>query len=467
MKISIIFIIFCSLWLLSKGEIKIKLPTNQFSELAAALNLIIEKYFLKNAVTVNLIAPDQNFHSLEDFKQELLMKHLANVSLAIKQDDSTELKKNTVIKRRGVNILIRDFDDFQEIYSEISSEIFKLNTYYFIVMLHGEIKEIEEIFKLLLEKQIYNVLAMFDDKKGSIQIKTFNPFNEDKCNDYAPVRINEFRAGKFTNGTENLFAKKMKNLYKCPITVATTNNSEPHIFLKKLENGAIDITGRDISLINTVAELLNFTVEFTYIGTNSYIFENGSAGGVYEAVLTGIAQIVASNFMLRESRLKFFDRTTSHVSESLVFSVPPGSELSSAEIMVYPFKYHVWIVILVIFSCGLLVIFIVQFQSKKIQDLVFGADNKTPYLNMIVAAYGGSQKKLPRKSFARILLMLFLMYSLIIRVTYQGSFYKLLRSNQQHSEVQSLQEMIDNNFTFFASYASMDLLNATEALRDK
>lgn len=135
--------------------------------------------------------------------------------------------------------------------------------------------------------------------------------------------------------------------------------------------------------------------------------------------------------------------------------------------MVYPFKYHVWIVILVIFSCGLLVILIVQFQSKKIQDLVFGSDNQTPYLNMIVAAYGGSQKKLPRKSFARYLLMVFLMYSLIIRVTYQGSFYKLLRSNKQHSEVQSLQEMVDKNFTFFASYGSMELLNATEALRDK
>lgn len=306
------------MWLLSRGEIKIKLAANPFSDLAAAVNLVIETYFLRNAVSVNFISPDQNFHSLGDFKQELLMKHLANFSVAVKQDDSTELKKNTVIKRRGVTILIRDFNDFQEIYEEISSEIFKLNTFYFIVMLHGEIEEIEEIFKLLVKKQIYNVIAMFDDTKGSIQVKTFNPFNKDKCNDYAPVHINEFRAGKFTNGTENLFAKKTTNLYKCPITVATSKNFEPYIFLKRFQNDSIEITGRDISLINTLAEFINFTVKFTYIGSNSFLFENGSAGGVYEAVLTGVAQIVASNFVLRQSRLKFLDMTTSHVSETMV-----------------------------------------------------------------------------------------------------------------------------------------------------
>lgn len=316
---------------MARCEIKIKLASNSFSDIAQALNVIIDNYFLKTGIAVNLLTPEAVSHPIKDFKEEFLSSHLRRFRVVMKQDTSADLKMKTYIKRRGVFLLIQTFENFKEIYAQISSELFKLNTYYFIVMLQGEMQEIEKIFKLLWDKQISSVIAIFRGVEGAVQLKTFKLFTKEKCDDFAPYLLNEFKNGNFTNGTENMFPKKTINLHECPVRLAASNNSEPYVFVKKFQNESFKLSGRDISMVKALSKVLNFKLQFTYIGETGFIFENGTAAGAFEALLNGEADISATNWLLKQNRLTFFDRTTSHTSETMVFVVPPGSEYTSIE----------------------------------------------------------------------------------------------------------------------------------------
>lgn len=75
------------------------------------------------------------------------------------------------------------------------------------ILVDGEIAQIERIFELLWNKQIFNAIVMHEEGNGRISVKTFLPFKPGKCNDTSPVLINEFKNGNFSDG--NIFPDKM------------------------------------------------------------------------------------------------------------------------------------------------------------------------------------------------------------------------------------------------------------------
>lgn len=61
--------------------------------------------------------------------------------------------------------------------------------------------------------------------------------------------------------------------------------------------------------------------------------------------------------------------------------------------------------------------------------------------------------------------MAFVMYSLVIRASYQGSYYKILNSNACKMEIQTFDELMQSGFTFHIHSATMDLVVGTEVMR--
>lgn len=92
---------------------------------------------------------------------------------------------------------------------------------------------------------------------------------------------------------------------------------------------------------------------------------------------------------------------------------------------------------------------------------------KNPYLNMLVAFIGDSQNILPKRNFARLLLMMFLMYSLVIQTLYQALFYQLLNSKRQYGEVRSVDKMIEKEYSFYVYMGNVDLFQGTEAMKKR
>jgi hypothetical protein len=439
------------------------------SELSNAISVVGNEVYatkMSTIPTINLIsAEDSNKFRVKDFIDELLAKALPSSKFALRLESAAKLR--AINKRRRLNniFVLETFVEFLQLKRKITAENFKFNGHYphsLLVFISGEIKEVQEIFQILWKLQIYNVNVMFEDENGEVLVQTFMPFNAQNCNETTPILINKFKDGKFINGTDKFFPNKMKNLHNCPIRIAISNDIDPFIFVKS-EN----LSGRDIALANVLAESLNFSIYYTYIGPEGFLLENGSAIGTLKVLLDHKADLSISDWWLKVNRLKFFEASTSYISDNLILIVPPGCEFTALEKLIYPFAGLSWILVISCMIFGFAVIFFVQKRSTKVQDFVFGSGVRHPYLNLFVAFIGDSQNFLPRRNFARFLLMMFLMYSLIIRTLYQGSFFQLMQSNQRHSEVQSIDEMIKNDFKLYVIDGVTDVTQMLKTLENR
>lgn len=72
---------------------------------------------------------------------------------------------------------------------------------------------------------------------------------------------------------------------------------------------------------------------------------------------------------------------------------------------------------------------------------------------------------LPGRNFARYLLTIFILSCLVVRTAYQGKQFEFLQKDMRPADVETIEEMIERNFTFhFISdqhilYDSMDFFD--------
>lgn len=441
--------------------------TQENSNLIDAVAEIFKSSFVVNKFSPNIISiADNELDNNVYFSNQILLNS-EKLNIAVYYENINMDYKIQDRKRQLMFVVMERFSQFLKLHSDISPRTFKLNGFVVIILVKGKIPEIQEMFKFFRKLQIYNINVVFEDENGSVKVETFIPFIELKCDNTKPVIINEFKSGEFIQGTENLFTERTENLHNCPIRVATSNDSAPSILAHRFKNGTYRLNGRDIKLLITLSELIRFSINYTFIGPEGFFLSNGSSEGPFRALRDGEADISISKWWLKENRIKFFDFTSSYIIDEITFLIPPGSELTPFEKLIFPFSYHVWIGIVTLFVIGFLVIFAVKQMSKISQDFVFGTGVKTPFLNVIIGFMGGTQSVLPKTNFARTLLMMFLMYALVIRTLYQAVYYQLMQSSLKHKEVQSIDEMLAKGFTFLSLPLTADVFQGSDLITKK
>lgn len=420
------------------------------SHMVCAVSEIVDFFFSGFADTLNLISTEASIsYEVLDFKAKLIARTAESLNVLIRHELTSNIKVVPTRRRRCVIFIIWSFLDFLEAFDIMTPELFKFDGHYLFVFVNGEIFEIQQIFQYLWTLQIYNVIVIFETEEENIKLQTFNPFTGKSCNDSTPLTVDEFRNGRFVNGKREIFPEKMKNLNGCTIRVSVANSTKPYIISELSPNGSYTTTGGDIRLMTALSEALNFEINYVYIGNEGYLYENGSAKGPLKYLFDEKADLSMANWWLQNNRIKYFDYTSSYSSDKMVLVIPPGTDLTSFEKLIFPFKPKVWSLILTVLIIGNFVILFVKSRcSKVVQTFVFGSRVKHPYLNMFIGFYGGSQNILPKTNFARFLLMTFLMYSMVMRTVYQGTYFKLLTSSRLQGEVQSIQEMVDKDFKF-------------------
>lgn len=444
--------------------------TKEYSTLAEATGEVIVRSFSQLGSSPYMIFPEiTRSNNVKDFKDELLSKTSLQGNLVYRLLNSRNLQVVSERRQRSCIIITDIYEGLLEIFQEIKPHISKFNGIYLIVLTNGKIAQLSAIFILFWDNQIYNVNVMFATVNNSITIKSFNPFIHEKCNFPTPITINEFQNGLFLKPVkENFYPAKMQNLHKCTINVSVVDKNEPFVIIKSKKNSTkFEFSGRDINLMNSLAEQLNFKINYMFVAQDKNSSKNESVDRLLKALLDSGAQLSISDWFLKANRLTVFDASTVYIRQSLVFVIPRGRQFSPFEKIIYPFKIDLWIMVGICFSIGFLFIFVIKRMSKRCQKVVFGDGVNYPYLNMITGFLGGSQNILPKKDFARFILMLFLLCSLVVRTVYQGSFYELVQHNKNHRKVRSIDEMIQNDFRFYINPGVADLFDDNKALKKK
>jgi len=197
------------------------------------------------------------------------------------------------------------------------------------------------------------------------------------------------------------------------------------------------------------------------------LYDNGTSDGCLGALMTNSADISIGDWWILTNRLKYFGATSGYMDSQFILVTPPGRDLKSLEKLIFPFRMTLWIAITICLLFGYFVIFVIRFQSQIIQNFLFGTGVKNVYLNVLIGLVGGSQTVLPAGHFARYILTMFFIYTLVIRTIYQGAYFNLIKSNRRIEEVQTIDEMITKDFRFYLTFAYSEQIQGIEAVKKR
>jgi predicted neutral ceramidase superfamily lipid hydrolase len=109
----------------------------------------------------------------------------------------------------------------------------------------------------------------------------------------------------------------------------------------------------------------------------------------------------------------------------------------------FPFDEPTWTLILVTFVVAFVTIFVFNLMTRKIRSIVIGENVSTPSLNVAAHFFGLGQIVIPRRNFARFILMMFILYCLIIRTAWQSKIFEFMQKEMRKPGVKMVDEALE------------------------
>jgi hypothetical protein len=297
-------------------------------------------------------------------------------------------------------------------------------------------KRINEItFPFMDVSEIVHFQYFIVDERHFLKLFTFIWFSPSKCGEQQIVEVNQFNKKTKLWQNSNFAFDKFKNFHSCTLNVLG------YYILGQFErnHGVLD------KILMVLEKSMNFKMD---LKTHRF---DGSIKRVYFKNYK-IDLFVFTTCLPIEAQLMFYN-ASGHITHPFcsavdVLMVSPGEAYSGYEKLILAFDSPTWFLIGLTFFAAFVTVFIVRFLSAKVQDFIYGSNVSSPTLHVFVHFFGLGQVILPQRNFPRFLLMIFILFSLIIRTAYQGKMFEFLQKEMRKPEMQSIEEMIENNFTF-------------------
>lgn len=329
--------------------------------------------------------------------------------------------------------------------------IYNYEGYYLIVLKNYNLSDFRTIFENLFRLHIINANIIVTSKENTEEVLfyTFFPFKEHGCSQINPILWNTFRNGNFTSN-KLFYPKKLKNMNKCPVTIATFEKA-PFILLSKNQNN-YSLTGIEGKLINFLSERMNFT-QMIIIPNNAFrgiIYENGSSTGASKLIYDGLANVSIGEYGITVNVIKYMDVTYSYMESSLAFAIPLPRALTSLEKFFVPFDIEVWMYLWSTVSIVCILITILKNFTNKICKKRLGLSELSLF-NMLGVIMGNPMKNLTKHNFYRKIAIICLVSSYVIRTAYQGILFKNFHQLNRVKATYTFNELIEEDYKFFIS----------------
>jgi hypothetical protein len=265
----------------------------------------------------------------------------------------------------------------------------------------------------------------------TVDLVTNFKFESGKCGKHHYKTINRFSTSNLKWENETFYPEKFNNYHGCELKVQTV------LDLTDWELN-VGLGGRSTTtdlIFGILAQKLNF----------------------HQIIVNTSGDLIHLFTFQSKYMFDFYDTSLAISSDYYTLTVPTGEPYTQLEKMFLMFDKETWICIGVTIAGALLIIQIINFTSVKVQKFVFGRDVRTPTLNVASIFLSGGQARLPGKNFARFILMMFIIWSLIIRTCYQSILYKNLQLDMRRPRIQTIDELNEKNFTIAISDKTMTL----------
>ncbi|KAL7012938.1 hypothetical protein ACKWTF_015111 [Chironomus riparius] len=281
----------------------------------------------------------------------------------------------------------------------------------------------------------------------NLQLASIEWFTESACNQPQLIIINTFNktAKKWSKKLENY--EKFQNFHGCNLTLWIAPDNEESLFESVIvdkNNRISEVIGVIPKVFMDISQKYNFMPKFLN-------FESDEA------------EVCFSIFRLCSEFEILLHFTASFMQVHDVILTTPGELYRPFEKLWLPFDDLTWKFLIFVFFVAFLVIFIVNQLPNHVQDRIYGLNIHKPGLNVISAFFGLAQYKVPKKYFARCLLIIFVFFCLIFRTCYQSKLFEFMTSEPRRPPPISVKELRDRNYTM---YTTLDLDYVTKLLQD-
>lgn len=280
-----------------------------------------------------------------------------------------------------------------------------------------------------------------------IRLLTFIWHTPGHCDDLRLVEVNRFDKIKKKWKSAKFEIKKYETFHGCQLVIGVDNDYPASWISDGYDRHSCG--GYHLEMIEGLMRHLNFTIEYNILLPDNTYGKNLSTDYTLRRSSYNFNYILQNDYWSRRFVTQPF------IFTRVTMAVPPGAIYNGYEKLFLPFDWQTWSLILFTFFGSFLTIFVVNFTTINIRKLVFGSNVTTPSLNVAAHFFDISQPTLPRGNFGRILLTIFIFYCLIIRTAWQGKMFEFLQKEMRKPEIQSIEEMIERNFSFCMWYDFM------------
>lgn len=274
------------------------------------------------------------------------------------------------------------------------------------------------------------------DEEFGISLVTFVWYTAEKCSEPQLIEINRFdkKTKRWIN--RNFFIKKFVNFHGCQLMFGIPKQGSASSYQIQ-DKDTVDYWGYQLKFIEGMSNSLNFKYCFNpyFHETKEFYFKNSSV------------DLIITQFMTNSFRDKFFYSQPYRFLNHYV-AVPPGESYTRYEKLFVPFDSDTWTVIVAAFFTAYATIIVLNYLNEKIKHYVSGSKFR-PSVNIVAIIIGTSQITLPKRNFARFLVILFIVYCLIISTVWKTQIFSFLQHDFVKPGVRSIEEMIAKNFTLY------------------
>ena len=176
-------------------------------------------------------------------------------------------------------------------------------------------------------------------------------------------------------------------------------------------------------------------------------------------VMEGTVNLTIGMFNLSPTRVKFLEPSAVYYSTPLAIIIPPGKLLSPFEILMKPFTRLFWLILICFLLTAFFVIAVLKWKfNDTIINFVLGSNNNNPFLNVLSVLIGKTLPRAPNRNFARTLLCIFMLFSLVVRSVYEGALFQFLKSDQRGKMMETVDEMFSEDYDFFLPASILSLI---------
>jgi len=415
------FVLFGAVLFVSSQQVLLANEEKESEMLAASLKDLLMSVVSPNSKTINVIYSDVIIYQMEG----LIFQIMKALECSIKYRLMSNLNDRMVEFNTQMETSIIIYKEWNTaLLSEL--QLWANNDGIFILYLPAiSIQLYLNIFDGFALKLFPNYLVLIDNG-DFLELKMPAFYSRALCEKAYLQDINRFSKTSREWELPTFDLTSHMKFHGCPLRISILAAQPEIIHPAAMSTNFDEYSGYFADTIREIARRLDFTINVTEDHND------------YDVMLLG-------TFTTFKQDDDFVTKYFTPIDRYIYFLVPLGDYYTGLEKLFLPYDDVGWILVVLTFAAGLVVIQVVLRLSKIKQNFIFGRRVTSPSMNLFVAFFGLGQTTLPGRNFARFILMMFILWCLIIRTAYQGVLYELLKSDGRKPAAINLDDFYKGN----------------------